>query len=83
MKNVKNTKFYLTTLSKNGILFKVNFFEECEKVKMEVTKPERNSIAKAYGKVVSISVSFFIPSKKYILDLFNNLYIEKELINIY
>ena len=50
---------------------------------MEVTKPERNSIAKAYGKVVSISVSFFIPSKNYILNLFKNLYMKKELINYY
>ena len=73
----------MTTLSKNGILFKVNFFEECEKVKLEVTKSKTNSIANVFGKVISISVSFFIPSKSDILDLFNNLYIEKELINIY
>jgi len=69
-------------MSKNGILFKVNFFEECEKVKTAVTNQARNNIVKTYARVISISVSFFISSKNYILGLFNNLYIRKELINI-
>lgn len=70
-------------MSKNGILFKMKFFEECEKVKTEVTIPQENRIAKTYKKVISIIVSFYISSKNDILDLFNNVYTEKELINVY
>jgi len=43
-------------------------------VKVEVTMPEKNKIAKVYKKVISIIVSFFISSKNNILDLFNNIY---------
>jgi len=52
-------------------------------VRTEVTMPERNNIAKSYKKVISIIVSFFIALKNDILDLFNNVYMGKELINIY
>lgn len=52
-------------------------------MKTEVTMPERNSITKSDKKVISIIVSFFIASKNNILDLFNNVYMGKELINIY
>ena len=51
-------------------------------MKSEVTMPEKNIIAKTYKKVISIIVSFFISSKNYILELFNNIYTEKELINV-
>ncbi len=52
-------------------------------MKIEVTNPLKNSITRVYKKVISISVSFFNFSKNCIFDLFNNLYIRKELINIY
>ena len=52
-------------------------------MKTEVTMPERNNIAESYKKVISIIVSFFISLKNNILDLFNNVYMGKELINIY
>ena len=52
-------------------------------MKTEVTMLERNNIAKTYKKVISIIVSFFIASNNNILDLFNNVYMGKELINIY
>ena len=51
-------------------------------MKLEVTMPEKNKTVKAYKKVISIVVSFFISSKNNILDLFNNIYMGKELINI-
>jgi len=60
-----------------------NFLRECEKVKTEVTIPQENRIAKVYKKVISIIVSFYISSKNDILDLFNKIYTEKELINVY
>lgn len=52
-------------------------------MKIKVTNLLKNRIAKVYKKVISISVSFFNFSKNCIFDLFYNLYIGKELINIY
>lgn len=52
-------------------------------MKTEVTIPQENRIAKVYKKVISIIVSFYISSKNDILDLFNKIYTEKELINVY
>ncbi len=47
-----------------------------------VTKLKINRVEK-YKKAISIIISFFIYQKNSILDLFKNLYIKKELINIY
>ena len=52
-------------------------------MKAEVTIPQENRIAKTYKKVISIIVSFYISLKNHILDLLNNIYTEKELINVY
>lgn len=52
-------------------------------MKVEVTNPLKNSIAKFDTKVISIIVSFFISSRNHVLDLFNNVYMRKELINVY
>ena len=52
-------------------------------MRTEVTMPEKNIITTAVKKVISIIVLFFIASKNYILDLFNNVYMRKELINVY
>ena len=47
-----------------------------------VTKLKINRVEK-YKKTLSISISFFIYQKNLILNIFKNLYIEKELINVY
>lgn len=47
-----------------------------------VTKLKINRVEK-YKKALSIIISFFNYQKNSILDLFKNLYTEKELINIY
>lgn len=52
-------------------------------MRTEVTMPQKNIIAKTYKKVISIIVSFFISSRNHMLDLFNNIYTGKELINVY
>jgi len=52
-------------------------------VKIDLVAKLKLNREEKYKKALSIIISFFIYQKNSILDLFKNLYIEKELINIY